>query len=125
MSEDTPNVIEGSMIGTGLKFAIVVARFHDFITSQLLDGAVATFKRHGVNAKHIDVMWCPGAFEMPLVAKMAGQSGKYDAVVCLGAVIRGSTPHFDYVAGQNASGIAGAALESGVPTIYGVLTTES
>lgn len=125
MSSDSPNVIEGSLIGTGLKFAVIVGRFNDFITGQLLDGCTQTLKRHGVNAKHIDVMWCPGAFEIPLVAKMAAESGKYDAVICLGAVIRGSTPHFDHVAGQNASGIAGVSLETGVPTIYGVLTTEN
>ena len=125
MSENEPNVIQGRLIGTGLKFGVVVSRFNDFITTQLLDGCVETLKRHGVEPNHIDVMWCPGAFEIPLVAKKACESGNYDAVICLGAVIRGSTPHFDFVAGQNASGIANAGLETGVPAIYGVITTET
>ena len=125
MSKEGPNIIEGRLIGTGLKFGIVVARFNDFITGQLLDGCVESLKRHGVEINHIDVMWCPGAFEIPLVAKKACETGKYDAVICLGAVIRGSTPHFDHVAGQNASGIANVALETGVPTVYGVLTTDT
>ncbi len=125
MSKDEPNVIEGRLIGTGLKFAVVVARFNDFITRQLLDGCVATLNRHGVEGSHIDVIWCPGAFEIPLVAKQAATSGRYDAVICLGAVIRGSTPHFDHVCSQNAAGIASVGLETGIPTIYGVLTTDS
>lgn len=125
MSDDSPNVIEGRLIGTGLKFAVVVARFNDFITNQLLDGCVASLKRHGVEAKHIDVLWVPGAFEIPMVAKRAAESAKYDAVICLGAVIRGSTPHFDHVCAQNAAGVANVGMETGVPTIYGVLTTDS
>ncbi|MBK9145821.1 MAG: 6,7-dimethyl-8-ribityllumazine synthase [Candidatus Melainabacteria bacterium] len=125
MTAETPNVIEGRLIGTGLRFAVVVSRFNDFITRQLLDGCVDTLKRHGVEAGHIDVIWCPGAFEIPLVARKACETGLYSAVICLGAVIRGATPHFDHVAGQNASGIASAGLDSGVPTIYGVLTTET
>ena len=125
MSEQKPNVIEGRLIGTGLKFAVVVARFNDFITNQLLDGCVASLKRHGVEAKHIDVLWVPGAFEIPMVAKQAAESSSYDAVICLGAVIRGSTPHFDHVCAQNASGVASVGMETGVPTIYGVLTTDT
>lgn len=119
------NVIQGSMIATGLKFGIVVSRFNDFITNQLLEGCVNTLRRHGVEPKHIDVMYCPGAYEIPLVARKAAETGKYDAVICLGAVIRGSTPHFDYVAGESASGVSRVGVDTGVPTIYGIITTES
>lgn len=125
MTQDKPNVIEGSLIGTGLKFAVVVSRFNDFITNKLLDGCIDSLKRHGADCKNIDVIWCPGAFEIPLVAKAAAETNKYDAVICLGAVIRGATPHFDYVSAQNASGIASNSIETGVPTIYGVLTVDS
>lgn len=125
MTQDKPNVIEGSLIGTGLKFAVVVSRFNDFITTKLLDGCIDSLNRHGADCKNIDVIWCPGAFEIPLVAKAAAETQKYDAVICLGAVIRGATPHFDYVSAQNASGIANNSMETGVPTIYGVLTVDS
>lgn len=118
-------VVEGRLIATGLKFAIVVSRFNDFITSSLLDAAVDALRRHGADDSEIEIMWCPGAFEIPLVAKTAATTGRFDAVICLGAVIKGATPHFDHVAGQNASGIAQISMETGVPTIYGVLTTES
>ncbi|MBZ0187448.1 MAG: 6,7-dimethyl-8-ribityllumazine synthase [Candidatus Obscuribacterales bacterium] len=125
MLNESINVIEGQLIGAGLRFAVVVSRFNDFITKQLLAGCVDTLKRHGVEVGHIDVIWCPGAFEIPLVARRACQTGLYSAVICLGAVIKGATPHFDHVASQNASGIVAAGLETDVPTIYGVLTTES
>jgi len=125
MTQDKPNVIEGSLIGTGLKFAVVASRFNDFITSKLLEGCIDSLKRHGADCQNIDVIWCPGAFEIPLVAKAAAETAKYDAVICLGAVIRGATAHFDYVCAQNASGIASASTETGVPTIYGVLTVDT
>ena len=118
-------VIQGRVIATGLRFGVVVSRFNDFITSRLLEACIGTLTSHGASESAIEVMWCPGAFEIPLVAKQAAQSGRFDAVICLGAVIRGATPHFDYVAGQCASGIASVALETGIPTIMGVLTTEN
>jgi 6,7-dimethyl-8-ribityllumazine synthase len=120
-----PTVIEGRLIATGLRFAIVVSRFNDFITSKLLQGCLDTLRRHGADNSQIEVMHCPGAFEIPLVAKQAALSGRFDAVICLGAIIRGSTSHFDHVAGQSAGGIANVGLETGVPTIFGVLTTET
>jgi 6,7-dimethyl-8-ribityllumazine synthase len=131
MTEMTANlkpgltVIEGRLIATGLRFGIVVSRFNDFITSRLLEGCIDALTRHGADLKSMEVMWCPGAFDMPLVAKQAANTNRFDAVVCLGAVIRGATPHFDHVAGQNASGIAQASLETGIPVTYGVLTTDS
>ncbi len=125
MSKGEPEVIEGRLIATGLRFAIVVSRFNDFITKPLLDGALETIKRHGADLTAVEVMWCPGAFEIPLVAKQAASSGRYDAVICLGAVIRGSTAHFDFVAGQSASGVAAVALETGLPVINGILTVDS
>src|SRR5205085_2926620 len=115
MSQSEPAVIEGRLIATGLKFAIVVSRFNDFITKPLVDGALESLKRHGADLKSVDVIWCPGAFELPLVCKQAAQSGRYDGVIALGAVIRGATAHFDFVAGQSAYGIASVALETGVP----------
>lgn len=120
-----PVEIEGRLIATGLKFAIIVSRFNDFITNSLLDGCLDALRRHGAEDNSMEIMWCPGAFEIPVVAKQAAVSGRFDAVICLGAVIRGSTPHFDYVAGESASGIARVGAETGVPTIYGVLTTET
>ncbi|MGP4059236.1 6,7-dimethyl-8-ribityllumazine synthase [Halobacillus litoralis] len=117
--------IEGSLVGTGLKVGIVVGRFNDFITGKLYEGAVDAFKRHGVELDDVEVAYVPGAFEIPLVAsKMAG-SGKYDAVVTLGAVIRGSTPHFDYVCSEAAKGVSQATQQSGVPVIFGVITTDT
>lgn len=124
-TNDQVNVIEGRLIATGLKFGIVVSRFNDMITTRLLDGCIDNLTRHGADASHIDVMWCPGAFEIPLVARKAAESKLYDAVICLGAVIRGATAHFDYVAGENASGISRISVDTGVPTIYGVLTTDT
>mgnify|MGYP000554335647 CR=1 FL=1 len=118
-------VYEGHLIGKGLRIAIVVARFNEFISTRLLDGARDALSRHGVADDAIDVVWVPGAFEIPLVAKRLGQSEKYDAVVCLGAVIRGATPHFDYVAAEVAKGVAKTALDTGVPTIFGVITADT
>lgn len=115
----------GSLVGSDLKIGIVVARFNDFITNKLLDGAVDTLKRHGVNDSNIDIAWVPGAFEIPVVAQKMAAKNEYDAVVTLGAVIRGSTPHFDYVCNEAAKGISNAAMQSGKPVIFGVLTTET
>ncbi len=120
-----PKVIEGTMLATGLHFGIVVSRFNEFITSKLLGACLDTLRRHGADEDEIEIMRCPGAYEIPFVAHKAAQSGRYDAVICLGAVIRGATPHFDYVAGESAKGIAQVALETGIPTIYGVVTTET
>ncbi|MBY0359008.1 MAG: 6,7-dimethyl-8-ribityllumazine synthase [Candidatus Obscuribacterales bacterium] len=120
-----PKVIEGDLIGSGLSVGIVVSRFNEFITSKLLGGCVDTLRRHGVDENDIEIMWCPGAYELPFVAQKAVQSSKYDAVVCLGAVIRGSTSHYDLVVNECAKGIAGVGMASGVPTIFGVVTTET
>ncbi|HEY8342415.1 MAG TPA: 6,7-dimethyl-8-ribityllumazine synthase [Calditerricola sp.] len=119
------NVIEGNLVGTGLSFAIVVSRFNEFITAKLLGGALDALKRHGVAEEAVDVVWVPGAFEIPLVARKLAERGKYDAVICLGTVIRGATPHFDYVCAEAAKGIAQAAMQTGVPVIFGVLTTDT
>lgn len=117
--------IHGILNGKGRKFALVVSRFNEFISSKLLGGALDALKRHDVNEKDITVAWVPGSFETPLVAWKLAASKKYDAVVCLGAVIRGATPHFDYVANEVAKGVAQASLATGVPIIFGVLTTEN
>ena len=116
---------EGNLSAAGQKIGIVAARFNEFITSRLLGGAEDSFIRHGGEAENLEVAWVPGSFEIPLIAKKMAQSGKYDAIVCLGAVIRGATPHFDMVAGEATKGIALAGLETGVPVIFGVLTTDS
>ena len=118
-------VISAKLIASGLKFCIVVSRFNDFITSRLLAASVDTLERHGVGEQDVDVVWCPGAFEIPFVAKQAAETGRYDAIICLGAVIRGATAHFDYVSGENAGGIARVGMETGIPTIYGVLTVDT
>ncbi len=118
-------LIEGNLIVQGQKFGIVAGRFNDFIVSKLVEGALDGLKRHGALEENIDLAWVPGAYEIPLAAQKMAQSGKYDAVICLGAVIRGSTPHFDYVAGEAAKGIAHVSLQTGLPVIFGVLTTES
>lgn len=115
----------GNLIANGQRFAIVVSRFNEFITGKLLGACIDTLKRHGADEESIEVMWCPGAYEIPLVAKQAAFSGRYDAVICLGCVIRGATPHFDYVAGEAAKGIGQVGLESSVPTIFGVVTTDT
>ncbi len=117
-------VYEGAVVGTGKSFAVVVSRFNRFITEELLKGALDAFHRHGVE-RPVDVVWVPGTFEMPLVAKRLAASGRYHGVCCLGAVIRGATPHFDFVAQQAASGIARASLETEVPVVFGVLTTDT
>lgn len=120
-----PKVIEGKQIGEGKKFGIAVSRFNSFITTRLLDGALDTLKRHGVKEDDITVAWTPGAFEIPLVVKKMAQSKKFDAVIALGCIIRGSTPHFDYVAGETAKGVGIASLETGHPIAFGVLTTDT
>jgi 6,7-dimethyl-8-ribityllumazine synthase len=118
-------IFEGVLKGEGLRFAVVISRFNEFITSKLLGGTRDCLTRHGVTESDIAVAWVPGAMEIPLVAQKLGRSGEYDAIVCLGAVIRGATPHFDYVAGEVAKGVAKVQLETGVPVIFGVLTTET
>ena len=117
--------LEGKLVAKELKFGIVVARFNEFITNKLLSGAIDTFVRHGAEEDDIQVAWVPGAFEIPLVAQKMALSGKYDAVICLGAVIRGSTPHFDYVCAEAAKGVGQVGLSSGVPTIFGVITADT
>jgi len=115
----------GSLIATDLKIGIAVGRFNEFITNKLLDGALDTLQRHGVSPENIDTAWVPGAFELPFAADKLAQSGKYDAVITLGTVIRGATPHFDYVCNEAAKGIAAIGLKTGKPVIFGVLTTET
>ncbi len=119
------NIFEGHLVGTGLKIGIVVGRFNEFITSKLLGGAQDALKRHGVNEADVDVAWVPGAFEIPLIAKKMANSKKYDAVITLGTVIRGSTPHFDFVCSEVAKGVASISLQSEIPVIFGVLTTDT
>ncbi len=116
---------EGKLTGKGLRFALVVGRFNEFISTRLLEGALDNLRRHETADDDVDVAWVPGAFEIPLVARRLAASGRYDAVVCLGAVIRGGTPHFDYVAAETTKGIAKAGLDTGVPVVFGVLTTDS
>lgn len=117
--------LEGNLIAKDLKVGVVIGRFNEFIGSKLLGGAIDALIRHGVNEADIEAAWVPGAFEIPLVAQKMAESKKYDAVICLGAVIRGSTPHFDYVAGEVTKGIAMVSLEAGIPVIFGVLTTDT
>jgi 6,7-dimethyl-8-ribityllumazine synthase len=124
-SVDRGNRIEGNLSAAGRRFGVVAARFNEFIVRPLVDGALDAIKRHGGDAGTTDVAWVPGAFEIPLAARQMALSGRYDALVCLGAVIRGSTPHFDYVAGNAASGISAVALETNLPVIFGVLTTDT
>ena len=116
---------EGKLVSSGIKVGIVVARFNEFITSKLLSGAMDGLLRHNVQEEDIQVAWVPGAFEIPLFASKMAKSGKYDAVICLGAVIRGSTSHYDYVCNEVSKGIAAVSLESGIPVMFGVLTTEN
>lgn len=118
-------VIEGNLVATGLKFAIVVSRFNDFISEHLLGGTMDALSRHGANANEVEVVKVPGSFEIPYVAKKIAQTKAYDAVICLGAVIRGATPHFEYVSSEVAKGVASGAMETGVPIIFGVITTDS
>lgn len=118
-------VIEGNFSGKGLKVGIIAGRFNEFISSKLIGGALDALKRHGVSDDDIELAWVPGAFEMPIVAQKMAKSGKYDAVLTLGAVIRGATPHFDYVCAEVSKGVASVSLETGVPVLFGVLTTNT
>jgi len=118
-------VIQGELQAKGLKFAIIVSRFNDFITGKLLDGAVDALMRHGAKEEDVDIVKVPGAFEIPLAAKKVAEKGAYNAVICLGTVIRGATPHFDYVAAEVSKGVAAASLDTGVPIAFGVLTTDT
>ncbi len=118
-------VYEGSLNGEGRRFGIVVSRFNEFVSLRLLEGAMDCLRRHGTKDGDITIAWVPGAFDIPAVAKRMGDSGGFDAVLCLGAVIRGATPHFDYVAAEVAKGVASAALHTGVPTVFGVVTADN
>ena len=120
-----PKIIEGALISKGKKYGIVIARFNEFISNKLLGGAIDALTRHGVADDEITVAWVPGRFEIPLIAKKMAESGKVDAVIALGAVIRGGTPHFDYVASEVSKGVAHIGLETGVPVLFGVLTTDT
>ncbi len=116
---------EGHLIASGLKFAIVIARFNEFISTRLLDGALDALKRHDADMDALDVAWVPGSFEIPLAASRLASSGRYDAIICLGAVIRGSTPHFDYVAAEVSKGVARVSLDKGVPIAFGIITADT
>ena len=118
-------IIEGNLVAKGISIGIVVGRFNEFIVSKLLGGALDGLKRHGLEEENIEIAWVPGAFEIPLIAKKMAKSNKYDAIICLGAVIKGSTPHFDYVCAEASKGIASVSLSTEVPVIFGVLTTDS
>lgn len=122
---DEPSHLEGALNAEGLSFGIVASRFNDFIVGPLLDGALDAVKRHGGDSSSVDVAWVPGSYDIPLAARRMALSGRYDAVICLGCVIRGSTAHFDYVANGAASGISSVALETDLPVIFGVITTET
>lgn len=119
------NVFEGKLTAKGFRFGIIVSRFNEFITAKLLSGAVDVLVRHEAEDENIDVVWVPGAFEIPLVAKKMAESRKYDAVICLGAVIRGATSHYDYVCNEVSKGISQVGLQTGIPVIFGVVTTEN
>ena len=118
-------ILEGKLVSDKIKIGIVASRFNEFITSKLIGGALDGLKRHDVNDDDIELAWVPGAFEIPLIASKMAKSGKYDAVICLGAVIRGSTSHYDYVCNEVSKGIAAVSLETGVPVMFGVLTTDN
>lgn len=120
-----PNIIEGDLNAAGLKFGIAVSRFNDFVTGRLVDGAVDALVRHGAAENDIDIVKVPGAFEIPPAAKKLCSLNRYDAVICLGAVIRGATPHFNFVAAQASKGVGAVAMESGIPVLYGILTTDT
>ncbi len=120
-----PDIVEGTLGAQNRSFALVASRFNEFITQRLLDGALDALRRHGADLDRVTVAWVPGAFELPLVARKLAETGTYDAVILLGAIIRGATPHFDHVAGQAAGGAARVALDTGVPVLFGVLTTET
>jgi len=116
---------EGMLLGKGLKFGLVISRFNEFVTKKLLEGAQDALLRHGVNQADIEIAWVPGSFEIPLIAKKLAQSKRYDAIICLGAVVRGGTPHFEYIATEVSKGIAKVSLETGLPVIYGIITTDT
>jgi len=119
------SIIEGLLTSEGERFCIIVARFNEFITSKLLSGATDELKRHGVDEKNIDIVWVPGAFEIPLIAKKCAETKKYNAIITLGAVIRGATPHFDYVSNEAAKGVAQVSLSQDIPVVFGILTTDN
>ena len=119
------NIYEGMLTVTSEKFCIIVARFNEFIGSKLLSGAIDELKRHGAKDENIDIIWCPGAFEIPLIAKKAAKTGKYNAIITLGAVIKGSTSHYDYVCAEVSKGVASVSLETSIPVIFGVLTCDN
>jgi 6,7-dimethyl-8-ribityllumazine synthase len=123
--EEIMKIYEGKLIAKNNKYGIVVGRFNEFIGGKLLSGSLDALKRHGVTEDNIEIAWAPGAFEIPLIAKKMAGSGKYGAVICLGAVIKGATPHFDFVSSEVSKGIANVSLETGVPVIFGVLTTDT
>lgn len=125
MPTDQPKIIEGELLARDLRFGIIAARFNDFVVEPLIRGALDALKRHGVGEKQVELVRVPGAFDIPIVARKMALSNRYDALIALGAVIRGQTPHFDYVAGECAGGVARIALESGVPIAFGVLTTDT
>ncbi len=116
---------EGQLNAAGMRFGIVISRFNDFITTRLLSGALDSLTRHGAAEEDVDVAWVPGAFEIPLVARKLADSGRYDAVICLGAIIRGATPHFDYIAAEASKGVAKVALDSALPVIFGIITADT
>jgi 6,7-dimethyl-8-ribityllumazine synthase len=119
------NTFEGKLLAEGLRFGLVASRFNEMIVRRLVSGAMDALQRHGAAEEDIDLAWVPGAFELPLIAQRMAQSGRYDAVICLGAVIRGATPHFEYVAAEASKGIAKVGLDAGLPVIYGVLTADT
>jgi 6,7-dimethyl-8-ribityllumazine synthase len=120
-----PNIIEGSLVSKGKNYGIVIARFNDFISSKLLEGAIDALTRHGVQDHEVTVAWVPGSWEIPVVARKMAESGKFSAVIALGTVIRGGTPHFDYIASEVSKGVAQIAMQTGVPVLFGVLTTDT
>ena len=120
-----PTILEGDLIAHDLQFGIIISRFNDFITNRLLEGALDALYRHGATEDHIEIIKVPGAFEIPYVAKKITQNKKYDSVLCLGALIRGDTPHFEYISAEVTKGIAQVSLDSGIPVIYGVITTDN
>ncbi len=118
-------VYQGTLLAEGLKFGLIVSRFNEFISGKLLEGAQDALLRHGAREDDIDIAWTPGSFEIPLIAKKMAESGRYNAVICLGAIIRGGTPHFDYVAAEASKGVAKVSLDTGVPVIFGVITADA
>lgn len=119
------NVVKAGLIAKGKKFGVVVSRFNEFLSSKLVEGALDTLKQHGAEDKSIDVIWVPGSFEIPIAAQKIAKSKKYDAVICLGVIIRGDTPHFDYIAGEAAKGVARISLDTGLPCVFGVITADN